>query len=132
MLLTSRTPLRVSFFGGGTDYPEYFQRHRGAVVGMAIDKYIYISLLNLRAPLQYNYRVAYSRIETTQTVSEIQHPVVREVLKLYDLKDPLDINIISDLPASSGLGSSSAFTDFLQQLATAYRWRQGSGRVFFF
>ena len=64
MLTVSRTPLRVSFFGGGTDYPEYFQRARGAVLGMAIDKYVYVSALRLVNILDYRYRLSYSRIET--------------------------------------------------------------------
>ena len=66
MLITSRTPLRVSFFGGGTDYPEYFDRYPGAVVGMAIDKYIYISVLKLARFIQYKYRIAYSRLELVE------------------------------------------------------------------
>src|SRR5436309_7710460 len=107
MLSTSRTPLRVSFFGGGTDYPEYYQRHPGAVVGMAIDKYVYVSALRLATFLQYKYRIAYSRVEAESLVEKIQHPVVRTVLQHYQIEDALDINIIADLPASSGLGSSS-------------------------
>jgi D-glycero-alpha-D-manno-heptose-7-phosphate kinase len=101
----------VSLFGGGTDYPEYFERIPGAVVGMAIDKYIYIAALPLTGHQQYNYRVSYSSIELTNDVGEIQHPVVREVLRYFDITERLDISIMSDLPATgSGLGSSSAFT----------------------
>jgi D-glycero-alpha-D-manno-heptose-7-phosphate kinase len=110
MLITSRTPLRVSFFGGGTDYPEYFERTPGAVVGMAIDKYIYISALRLSTVINYRYRVSYSKLETVQRAEDISHPVVRSVLKHFEIDQPLDINIMADLPASSGLGSSSAFT----------------------
>lgn len=111
MAYMTRTPLRVSLFGGGTDYPEYFRRHPGAVVGFAIDKYILITALKLRACLEYNYRVSYSKLEFTNTISEIQHPVVRAVLEMHNITDRLDINVMSDLPASGGgLGSSSAFT----------------------
>lgn len=111
MLWTTRTPLRVSLFGGGTDYPEYFERHPGAVVGFAIDKYIHISALQLTAFQPYNYRVAYSKIETVDAIDEIEHPVVREVMKHCGVNERLDISVMSDLPASgSGLGSSSAFT----------------------
>lgn len=107
----TRTPLRISFFGGGTDYPEYYSRQPGAVVGAAIDKYIYISALRLTAYQPYNYRVAYSALEFSQKLEEIQHPVVREVLKYYQVTDRLDISVMSDLPSNgSGLGSSSAFT----------------------
>lgn len=121
MMISSRTPLRVSFFGGGTDYPEYFERHRGAVVGMAIDKYIYISTLKLRDFLQYKYRVSYSKLETVQNIRDIQHPVVRVVLEHYGVDEALDISVLSDLPASSGLGSSSSFTVGLINLVNALK-----------
>ena len=85
MIIVSRTPLRVSFFGGGTDYPEYFRRARGAVIGMAIDKYIYISALRLSSILDYRYRVSYSRVETVTDAAEIQHPVVRSVIQHYSV-----------------------------------------------
>ncbi len=118
-MIVSRTPLRISFFGGGTDYPEYFERARGAVLGMAIDKYIYISALRLASVLDYKYRVSYSKIEMVAAVSEIQHPVVRAVLEHHGLDQPLDVSILADLPARSGLGSSSAFTvGFLNLVGT--------------
>jgi D-glycero-alpha-D-manno-heptose-7-phosphate kinase len=111
LLWTTRTPLRVSLFGGGTDYPEYFNRCPGAVVGFAIDKYIHISALRLTAFQDYNYRIAYSRLELVSLLDEIEHPVIRETLREYGITDRLDISVMSDLPASgSGLGSSSAFT----------------------
>ena len=110
MITVSRTPLRVSFFGGGADYPEYFERARGAVLGMAIDKYIYISGLRLSSVIDYHFRVSYSRIETVLNAHELQHPVVRNVLQHFAVSDPLDLSIMADLPARSGLGSSSSFT----------------------
>jgi D-glycero-alpha-D-manno-heptose-7-phosphate kinase len=111
MLLMTRTPLRVSLFGGGTDYPDYFRRSPGAVVGFAIDKYIHIAMLRLTAFQDYNYRVSYSKLELCQRLDDVAHPVVREVLKHFLIEDRLDVSVISDLPASgSGLGSSSAFT----------------------
>ena len=121
MLTTSRTPLRVSFFGGGTDYPAYFRRHPGAVIGMAIDRYIYISALKLADIIDYRYRVTYSRLERTKSLDEIVHPVVRAVLGHYGIDDPFDISIQADLPASSGLGSSSSFTVGLVHLVTALK-----------
>ncbi len=118
MLLTCRTPLRISFFGGGTDYPEYIEQDRGAVVGMAIDKYIYVSALRLANFLEYKYRLSYSRHERVQAIEEIEHPVVRAVLQHYEIEKPLDITVLSDLPARSGLGSSSSFTvGFLNLIA---------------
>lgn len=111
MILTTRTPLRVSLFGGGTDYPEYFSRRPGGVIGFAIDKYIHIALLKLTAFQDYNYRLAYSRLERVDSVDQIEHPVVRAVLQDSQIADRLDVSVMSDLPASgSGLGSSSAFT----------------------
>lgn len=119
MLVTSRTPLRVSLFGGGTDYPAYFENHPGAVVGLAIDKYIYISALEMNAWQGYNYRVAYSKLEFADRAEEIEHPVVRAVLTHYKVDSRLDINVIADLPASSGLGSSSAFSVGFVNLITS-------------
>jgi D-glycero-alpha-D-manno-heptose-7-phosphate kinase len=121
VLLSSRTPLRVSFFGGGTDYPEYFERHPGSVVGMAIDRYIYISTLRLTDIIDYKYRLSYSKLEKTSTRQELEHPVVRAVLDHYEVEEALDISIQSDLPAASGLGSSSAFTVGLINLITALK-----------
>lgn len=124
MLIVSRTPLRVSFFGGGTDYPEYFERARGAVIGMAIDKYLYIAALRLSSILDYRYRVSYSRIETLTDADAIQHPVVRSVIRHFDVADPLDLSVMADLPARSGLGSSSSFTVGLVNLVCSLQKRQ--------
>ena len=110
MIITSRTPLRVSLFGGGTDYHSYFERHRGAVIGFTINKYIYISALRLSSYVNYRYRLSYSKVEMVDDAKQIQHPVVRALLHRYHCNDALDFSIQSDLPASSGLGSSSAFT----------------------
>lgn len=110
MMTVSRTPLRVSFFGGGTDYPEYFARARGAVLGMAIDQYVYVAALRLTNILDYRYRISYSKMEQVKELDAIEHPVVREAIRHYGYGSPLDISIMADLPARSGLGSSSSFT----------------------
>jgi D-glycero-alpha-D-manno-heptose-7-phosphate kinase len=110
MHLISRTPLRVSMFGGGTDYPGYFEREQGAVLGFAINKYIYISALQLSAFVDYKFRLSYSRIETTESADAIQHPMVRALLTHHGHTQPTDFSMQADLPASAGLGSSSAFT----------------------
>lgn len=124
MMIVSRTPLRVSFFGGGTDYPDYFNRGRGAVVGMAIDKYVYISALRLTATLDYRYKLSYSKVEMVTALEDIQHPVVREVIRHAGLVDSLDMSIMADLPARSGLGSSSSFTVGFLNLVAALQKRQ--------
>src|SRR5205823_277969 len=110
MMLAVRTPLRVSLFGDGTDYPAYFHRTPGAVLGFTIDKYIYLSALRLTASVDYRYRLSYSRVENVDSVAAIQHPVVRTVLHHYGYDEPTDFSVQSDLPAAAGLGSSSAFT----------------------
>lgn len=122
MLWMTRTPLRVSLFGGGTDYPEYFDRKPGAVVGFTIDKYIHVAAIKLTAGQPYGIRLAYSVLEQVESAAQIQHPVVREVLNHYRMDDRLDISIMSDMPASgSGLGSSSAFTVGLLKLVHCLR-----------
>lgn len=123
MLISTRTPLRVSFFGGGTDYPDYFSRHPGAVVGMAIDRYVYVSALRLSDIINYKYRLTYSRLEVVSDAAELEHPVVRALLQHEGIDCPLDISIQADLPASTGLGSSSSFTVGLVNLLAALRGR---------
>lgn len=121
MILTSRTPLRISLFGGGTDYPQYFRRRPGSVLGFAIDKYIYISALSLGAFVDYRFRVSYSRVETVDEIGQIRHPVVRAILADEAVVEPTDFSIQADLPASAGLGSSSAFTVGFQNLVWTLR-----------
>jgi D-glycero-alpha-D-manno-heptose-7-phosphate kinase len=109
-VIVSRTPYRLSLFGGGTDYPKWFQRHGGAVIGTAIDKYCNISLRRLPPFFAHRYRVVWSRIELVNDLLEIEHPAVRAVLLDQKEKRGLEIHHDGDLPARSGLGSSSAFT----------------------
>jgi D-glycero-alpha-D-manno-heptose-7-phosphate kinase len=111
----------VSLFGGGTDYPAWFERRPGAVIGFTIDKYIYMSALRLSSFVDYRYRLTYSRLETVREVEEIQHPVVRAVLLREKYHAALDLSIQADLPASSGLGSSSAFTVGFLNLVSALK-----------
>jgi D-glycero-alpha-D-manno-heptose-7-phosphate kinase len=106
----SRTPLRVSFLGGGTDYPSYFREHSGAVLGGTIDKYVYIQALPLAPIAEQKYRVTYRTTESVDSVDQIRHPVIRATLTQYGWTDPINIATMSDLPGGTGLGSSSAFT----------------------
>lgn len=106
----SRTPLRASFFGGGTDFPDYFRSNPGAVLGGTIDKYIYIQALPLAPIAEQRFRVTYRTTESVDRVEDIHHPVVRETLRQMHWADPLNIATMSDLPGGTGLGSSSAFT----------------------
>jgi D-glycero-alpha-D-manno-heptose-7-phosphate kinase len=109
-MIISRTPFRVSFFGGGTDYPAWFKEHGGAVLATTIDKYCYISVRVLPPFFAHRYRLVYSVVENVKEISEIQHPAARAVLQWNGNHDGLEIHHDGDLPARSGLGSSSAFT----------------------
>lgn len=109
MIITA-TPLRVSFLGGGTDYPEHFSRHGGATLGTSIDRYTYITVTPLASFFEHRIRVSYSRTELCRTVEEVQHPSVRECMRFLGLDGGIEISIVTDLPARTGLGSSSSFT----------------------
>lgn len=112
-MIIVRSPLRVSFFGGGTDHPTWFNRPEpGAVLSTSINKFIYVQLRRLPAVFEFNYRIAWGMLEEVKTIHEIQHPVVKKVLEYYGTQDDSGYEIIynADLPSKSGLGSSSAFT----------------------
>ncbi len=109
-MIISRTPFRISFLGGGTDYPVWFREHGGAVLATTIDKYCYISCRYLPPFFEHKTRIAYSRIEQAKSNEEIKHPAVRGVLQHMGITDGLEIHHDGDLPARTGLGSSSSFT----------------------
>jgi D-glycero-alpha-D-manno-heptose-7-phosphate kinase len=109
-MIISRTPHRISFFGGGTDYPSWYFENGGKVLGVAIDKYCYITCRYLPPFFKHKYRIAYSKVETVNAPEEMQHPSVRETLKYMNITKGLEIHHDGDIPARSGMGSSSAFT----------------------
>lgn len=109
-MIISRTPFRISFFGGGTDYPDWYRRHGGAVLATTINKYCYLTCRRLPPFFEHKFRVVYSKMENCQSIDEIAHPAVREVLRHLNIACGLEIHHDADLPARSGLGSSSAFT----------------------
>lgn len=109
-MIITRTPFRISFFGGGTDYPAWYQQHGGVVLATTIDKYCYISCRPLPPFFDHKYRIVYSTIENVRNISDIQHPAVRAVLGWSGCETGLEIHHDGDLPARSGLGSSSSFT----------------------
>ncbi len=109
-MIISRTPHRISFFGGGTDYPDYYLKHGGKVLGAAIDKYCYITCRKLPPFFNHTHRIVYSKVETVNQIDEIQHPSIRETLKHLNINSGLEIHHDGDIPARSGMGSSSAFT----------------------
>jgi D-glycero-alpha-D-manno-heptose-7-phosphate kinase len=109
-MIISRTPYRISFFGGGTDYPAWYEQYGGAVLATTVDKYCYLSCRLLPPFFEHALRIVYSKVELCQNRNEITHPVVREILTYLDLDRGLEIHHDGDLPARSGIGSSSAFT----------------------
>lgn len=109
-MIISRTPFRISFFGGGTDYPAWYKEHPGAVLSTSIDKYCYISCRLLPPFFDYRYRLIYSSREEVNNISEIKHPSIRETLKFLKEDRGLHIHHDADLPARTGVGSSSTFT----------------------
>ena len=115
-MIIVKTPLRISFFGGGTDYPEWFNRYGGEVISTTIDKYSFLCIREIKnansliAPFyKKKYRISYSKVELVDKINSIAHPAVRELLNYFEIKTSLDINYLSDLPSRSGMGSSSNF-----------------------
>lgn len=120
-MIISKTPLRMSFVGGGSDLPSFYQVHGGAVLSMAIDKYIYITV-NKR--FDDSYRISYSRTEEVRSVDEVQHPLARECLRLVGSTGGLEVTSIADIPAlGTGLGSSSSFVVGMLRALHAYAGR---------
>jgi D-glycero-alpha-D-manno-heptose-7-phosphate kinase len=109
-VIITRTPYRVSFFGGGTDYPAWIREHGGAVLATAIDKYCYITCRRLPPFFAHKHRIVYSVIESVTSNDQIKHPAVRAALQSENVTEGLEIHHDGDLPARSGLGSSSSFT----------------------
>lgn len=109
-MIISRTPFRISFFGGGTDYPDWYRKNGGTVLATTINKYCYLSVRYLPPFFGYKYRIIWSKIENCKTINQIIHPAVRAALHFIKIPQGLEIHHDGDLPARSGLGSSSAFT----------------------
>ena len=109
-MIISRTPFRISFFGGGTDYPAWYRIHGGSVLVTTIDKYCYLSCRFYPPFFEHKFRVVYIKSENCSTVDEISHPAVREILRYLKWDRGLEIHHVGDLPARGGMGSSSSFT----------------------
>lgn len=121
-MIITRTPLRLSFFGGGTDFPEYFQKEGGAVVSTAINRYSYQIVSEFPSSLfDYAMRISYSRGELVKSTREIQHPVFRACLERCGFQRDVELHVATDLPAFTGLGSSSSFTVGLLHALHAFR-----------
>lgn len=109
-MIITKTPHRISFFGGGTDYPSWYLNHGGKVLGVAIDKYCYLVVRELPPFFEHRHRIVYSVIENAKVVEEIRHPSVREILKFMNYGKGISVHHDGDIPARSGMGSSSSFT----------------------
>mgnify|MGYP003346534063 FL=1 len=128
-MIITRTPLRVSFFGGGTDYRPWFEEHGGAVLATTIDKYLYLHTRYLPPFFDHRSRIVWSQIEHVNKPSEIKHPAIRGVLEWMKIDRGVEIHHHGDLPARTGLGSSSAFTVGLLHALHALRGELVSKRV---
>lgn len=120
LVIISRSPLRVSLGGGGTDLPSYSSKFEGRLITAAINKYVYVTT---NRPFQQEVILKYSEVEKTKHVEEISHPIIREVLRTLNLKTPqIEISTIADIPSGTGLGSSGSFTTaLLKAVYTHYR-----------
>lgn len=127
-MIIVRTPFRVSLFGGGTDYPRWYEQHGGESIGFAIDKFCWISLRKLPPFFPYRHRIVYSQIELVSEPSEIRHPVVRAALKAHGAAVGIELHHDGDLPARSGLGSSSSFTVGLLHALRLFKGHAASPR----
>lgn len=120
-MIISRTPLRMSFVGGGSDIPDYYRRYGGAVVSTAIDKYIYVTV---NRKFDNGIRLSYSKTEEVTCVADIEHRLVREVMRFLQIEGGIEITTIADIPSrGTGLGSSSSFTVGLLHVLNAYKGR---------
>tara|TARA_Y100000591_G_scaffold333225_1_gene374783 strand:- start:2758 stop:3744 length:987 start_codon:yes stop_codon:yes gene_type:complete len=108
-MIISKTPYRISLFGGGTDHKEYYNKMNGLVIGGAINKYLYLSLRKLPIFFDHTFRVSWSKIENVNSIKKISHPVVRELYKFYKIREGLELHYDGDLPGNSGTGSSASF-----------------------
>jgi D-glycero-alpha-D-manno-heptose-7-phosphate kinase len=127
-MIISRAPYRISFFGGGTDYPDWYRVNGGSVLSTSINKYSYITCRYLPQFFDYKYRIRYYKREEVNCIEEIQHPVIRECLKMLNIQEGLDIVHHGDLPAQSGIGSSSSFTVGLLQALYALKGKMPTKR----
>ncbi len=109
-MILSKTPFRITFFGGGSDFPEYFMNKGGATLGSSINKYAYVLVKSLSTLDPYSYRLSYSASELCKEVDEIKHPVIKSIIKYKEIDKKFELHYFADLPSLSGLGTSSAFT----------------------
>jgi len=128
-VIITRTPYRLSFFGGGTDYPEWFEKHAGLIISSAFQKYCWISVRELPPFFNHNSRFVYSVTEEVVANDQVKHPGIRSCLQLLDFKDGIEVHYDGDLPSMSGIGSSSSFTVGLLHALYSYKSQMLSKRM---
>ena len=109
-MIITKTPFRVSFCGGGTDLPDFYKKYTGQVLSTTIDKYMYILVKKQTGIIEYKYKIHWNKTEFKNHISQINHPIIKKTLQYFKINYPIEISSYSDIPASTGLGSSSAFT----------------------
>ena len=123
-MIITKTPYRISFFGGGSDYPSWYLKNGGSVLSTTIDKYIYISCRYLPPFFEHKYRIVWSHIENVKDIKNIKHRSVKELLKYFKIKKGLEIHYDGDLPSRSGMGSSSVFVVGLMNLLNSFNGKK--------
>src|SRR5450759_451369 len=120
-MIITRSPLRITLGGGGTDLPSYYREHGGFVISAAIDKYVYVSVIR---PFSPGIFLKYSEIEKVEQIDQVKHRIIREALRILDFKTPqVEITTLADIPAGTGLGSSGSFTTALLKALYTHRKR---------
>jgi D-glycero-alpha-D-manno-heptose-7-phosphate kinase len=118
-MIITRSPLRITLGGGGTDLPSYYREHRGFVIAATIDRYVYVTVMR---PFVPGIFLKYSKLEHVERVDEVQHAIIREAIKMLDFRTPqIEITTLADIPAGTGLGSSGSFTTALLRALYAHR-----------
>src|SRR2546423_8848849 len=120
-MIITRSPLRITLGGGGTDLASYYRHHGGFLIGAAIDKYVYVTVMR---PFVQGIFLKYSQLEHVSAVDEVEHPIIREAIRMLEFETPqLEITTLADIPAGTGLGSSGSFTTALVKALYAHRRR---------
>jgi D-glycero-alpha-D-manno-heptose-7-phosphate kinase len=128
-MIITRTPFRISFAGGGTDLKEYYLKEPGMVISTSIDKYIYVVIKRQIGIVEHKYRINWSKVEFKDKIDEIEHPIVREALRIFEIDFPIEITTFTDIPGQTGLGSSSAFAVGLVHALYALKGKMVSKNV---
>ena len=120
-MIISKTPFRISFFGGGSDYPQWYKSHGGKILSTTIDKYVYLSFRELPPYFNHKYRIVWSKVENEKKLKDIKHNVVRKILPYSNISKGIELYYQADLPGGSGLGSSSSFVVGLLNIISKYK-----------